>query len=183
MYLFQNSEFRLDFSWKVKNQDKECGMRNYSSIHPAFHPLSFHMLVTARLTDGRDGCLAQLVSNDLRTWKLIEPFIIPGRVTDCSHHFEWNGWYYLFAEYVYWMSRNPLGPWIKPEPDRLDVLYVPKTAAFKGNRRIYVSWLPDGGWGGNAIFREMIQHEDGTREPSFSRDDSSKRRPSGFAVQ
>ncbi|MBM3240537.1 hypothetical protein FJZ31_29995 [Candidatus Poribacteria bacterium] len=127
----------------------------------------FHMLVTARLTDGRDGCLAQLVSNDLRTWQLVEPFIIPGRVTDCSHHFEWNGWYYLFAEYVYWMSRQPLGPWIKPEPDRLDVLYVPKTAAFKGNRRIYVSWLPDGGWGGNAIFRELIQHEDGTLGTKF----------------
>jgi beta-fructofuranosidase len=26
----------------------------------------FHMLITARLTDGRDGCIAQLVSNDLK---------------------------------------------------------------------------------------------------------------------
>jgi len=127
----------------------------------------FHMLVTARLTDGRDGCLAHLVSEDLRDWKLVEPFIIPGRVTDCPHHFEWNGWYYLLAEHVYWMSQNPLGPWIQPEPNRLDVLYVPKTAAFKGNRRIYVSWLPDGGWGGNAVFRELIQHEDGTLGTRF----------------
>ena len=127
----------------------------------------FHMLVTARLTDGRDGCLAQLVSEDLRNWKLVEPFIIPGRVTDCPHHFEWNGWYYLLAEHVYWISRKPLGPWIQPESNRLDVLYVPKTAAFKGNRRIYVSWLPDGGWGGNAVFRELIQHKDGTLGTKF----------------
>lgn len=127
----------------------------------------FHMLVTARLMDGRDGCLAQLVSSDLRNWKLVEPFIIPGRVTDCPHHFEWNGWYYLLAEHVYWMSRKPLGPWIQPESERLDVLYVPKTAAFKDNRRIYVSWLPDGGWGGNVVFRELIQHDDGTLGTKF----------------
>ena len=125
------------------------------------------MLVTARLTDGRGGCLAQLVSKDLKTWKVVEPFLIPGRVTDCPDYFEWNGWYYLMAEYVYWTSRNPLGPWTQPTPDRLDVLYVPKTAAFAGNRRIYASWLPDGGWGGNLVFRELVQHEDGTLGTKF----------------
>ncbi len=127
----------------------------------------FHMLVTARFTDKRDGCVAQLLSKDLKTWDLAEPFIIPGRVTDCPDYFEWNGYHYLFAEFVYWMSREPLGPWTSPAMDRLDVLYVPKTAAFTGNRRIYVSWLPDGGWAGNAVFRELIQHEDGTLGTKF----------------
>ncbi len=127
----------------------------------------FHMLVTARFTDKRDGCIAQLLSKDLRTWDLAEPFIVPGRVTDCPDYFEWNGWHYLFAEFVYWMSREPLGPWTSPPLDRLDVMYVPKTAAFTGNRRIYVSWLPDGGWAGNAVFRELIQHEDGTLGTNF----------------
>lgn len=125
------------------------------------------MLVTARLTDGRDGCLAQLSSTDLRSWTLRDPFLIPGRVTDCPDYFEWNGWHYLFAEFVYWVSRQPNGPWIAPESDRLDVLYVPKTAAFTGGRRIYVSWIPDGGWGGNAVFRELIQHEDGALGTKF----------------
>jgi len=46
-------------------------------------------------------------------------------------------------------------------------MYVPKTAAFTGNRRIYVSWLPDGGWAGNAVFRELVQHEDGTLGTKF----------------
>jgi hypothetical protein len=127
----------------------------------------FHMLVTARLTDDRGGCIAQLVSKDLKTWELAEPFLIPGRVTDCPDYFEWNGWYYLLAEYVYWMSRGPLGPWTQPTPDRLDVLYVPKTAAFTGGRRIYASWLPDGGWGGNLVFRELLQHGDGTLGTKF----------------
>ncbi|MBI4604140.1 MAG: hypothetical protein HY721_19455 [Planctomycetes bacterium] len=127
----------------------------------------FHMLVTARLTDGRDGCIAHLISEDLKAWKLSEPFLVPGRVTDCPDWFEWNGWYYLLAEHVYWISRQPLGPWAQPKPNRLDVLYVPKTAAFTGNRRLYVSWLPDGGWGGNAVFRELLQHSDGTLGTRF----------------
>jgi len=127
----------------------------------------FHALVTARLTDGRDGCIAQLVSKDLKAWELAEPFLIPGRVTDCPDYFEWNGFYYLLAEHVYWTSRNAQGPWTQPEPDRLDVLYVPKTAAFTGNRRIYASWLPDGGWGGNLVFRELIQHDDGALGTKF----------------
>ena len=131
------------------------------------HDDLFHMLVTARFTDKRDGCIAQLLSKDLKTWDLTEPFIVPGRVTDCPDWFEWNGHYYLFAEFVYWMSKDPLGPWTSPTPDRLDVMYVPKTAAFTGNRRIYVSWLPDGGWAGNAVFRELVQHEDGTLGTKF----------------
>jgi hypothetical protein len=125
------------------------------------------MLVTARFTDKRDGCIAQLLSKDLKTWELTEPFLIPGRVTDCPDFFEWNGYHYLFAEFVYWMSRGPLGPWTNPPSNRLDVLYVPKTAAFTDNRRIYVSWLPDGGWAGNAVFRELVQHEDGTLGTKF----------------
>lgn len=127
----------------------------------------FHLLVTARLTDGRDGCLAHLVSDDLYEWFLEEPFLIPGRVTDCPHLFEWNGWYYLFAEFVYWMSRSPAGPWVEPTPNRLDLLYVPKTAPFGGNRRIYVTWLPDRGWGGDLVFRELVQREDGTLGTRF----------------
>ncbi|MDQ1257999.1 MAG: beta-fructofuranosidase, partial [Candidatus Hydrogenedentes bacterium] len=127
----------------------------------------FHMLVTARLTDGRDGCLAHLVSEDLNQWKLLDPFIVPGRVTDCPDYFEWNGWYYLMAEFVYWTAREPFGPWTQPESNRLDVLYVPKTAPFGDNRRIYVSWLPNYGWGGNAVFRELIQREDGTLGTKF----------------
>jgi len=121
----------------------------------------FRMLVTARLTDGRDGCLAQLTSRDLRHWEPSEPFLVPGRVTDCPDYFEWNGWHYLLAESVYWMSPSLHGPWLQPDPDRLDVLYVPKTAEFGENRRLYASWLPDGGWGGDIIFRELVQLGDG----------------------
>jgi len=126
----------------------------------------FHMLVAARLADARGGCLAQLISTNLRNWKLGEPFLVTGYVPECPDHFAWNGWHYLMST-GYWMSRGPLGPWTKPKVNALDVLYVPKTAAFTGNRRIWVSWLPDGGWGGCAVFREVIQHADGTLGTRF----------------
>lgn len=121
----------------------------------------YRMLVTTRLTDGRDGCIGLLRSDDLRNWRMAEPLLIPGRVTDCPDTFEWNGWHYLLAEFVYWMSPTADGPWVSPSPEHLDVMYVPKTAPFGEGRRIYVTWLPKGGWGGELVFRELLQLPDG----------------------
>jgi hypothetical protein len=148
----------------------------------------FHMLVTANLTDwpisNRGGCLAHLVSSDLRQWQSQEPFIIPGLpgAPECPDYFEWNGWYYLLFSNEgvarYRMSRKPLGPWHRPQVDTLDgpAARVMKTAPFGARRRIGVAWLgtrqgdADEGqfqFGGNAIFRELIQHDDGRLGAKF----------------
>jgi hypothetical protein len=147
--------------------EKGYGPKDYRDPNVFRHPGTgmFHMLVAARLADDRGGCLAQLVSPDLRAWRLADPMLVTGYVPECPDHFEWNGWYYLIST-RYWISRSPVGPWARPKSDGLDVLYVPKTAAF-GKRRIYVSWLPEGGWGGCAVFREVIQHPDGTLGTRF----------------
>ncbi len=53
----------------------------------------FHMLVTASLEDwpigNRGGCLAHLVSSDLKQWEHHEPFIIPGLpgAPECPDYF------------------------------------------------------------------------------------------------
>ena len=148
----------------------------------------FHMLVTASLEnyslEGRGGCLAHLTSPDLKDWEVTEPFIIPGdsAVPECPDYFEWNGWYYLifstFGIARYRMSRDPLGPWTRPAVETFDgpVARVMKTAGFNDNRRIGVAFLgtrrdgkDDGGfqYAGNAIFREIIQHEDGSLGTKF----------------
>jgi hypothetical protein len=148
----------------------------------------FHMLVTASLEEyplkGRGGCLAHLVSSDLKHWDRVDPFLIPGflDVPECPDHFEWNGWRYLVFSTGgvahYRMSRDPLGPWACPRVDVFDgpMARVLKTAAFGGNRRIGVAFLPSlqddndhGAWlyAGNAVFREIIQHEDGTLGTRF----------------
>ena len=97
---------------------------------------------------------------------------------ECSDYFYWNGWYYLVYSdpphaTTYRMSRDPLGPWLAPVNDAFDtpMARVFKTAAFTGNRRLAVAFLAslandkdDGGWeyAGNAVFRELVQHPDGS---------------------
>ena len=143
----------------------------------------FHMLVTAELADyplaGRGGCLAHLVSTDLRRWKHRGPFLIPGYVghqPECADHFEWHGWYYLVFSDLgvahYRMSRGPFGPWLRPRNDVFDgaKASVLKTAAFTGDRRLgvaFLTWHLPHAWGGNALFREIVQHPDGTLGTKF----------------
>jgi hypothetical protein len=146
------------------------------------------MLVTANLADWpidqRGGCLAHLVSPDLKQWENREPFIVPGLpgVPECPDYFFWHGWYYLVFSNEgvarYRMSREPYGPWLRPPVDILDgpAARVMKTAPFGAERRIGVAWLgtrrddQDDGlfqFGGNAVFREIIRHDDGTLGAKF----------------
>lgn len=140
----------------------------------------FHLLVTAELVDpilaSRGGCLAHLVSTDLKTWEVKEPFIVPGEAghqPECPDYFEWNHWYYLLYSLngvaYYRMSRNPLGPWHRSKVDVFDgpQARVMKTAAFTGDRRIGVAFLSNNGYGGYAVFREIYQYEDGTLGTKF----------------
>ncbi|NLG26283.1 MAG: family 43 glycosylhydrolase [Chloroflexi bacterium] len=148
----------------------------------------FHLLVTASLANpplaGRGGCLAHLVSADLREWRQEEPFAMPGYVgaPECPEHFAWRGWYYLvYSQHGrarYRMSRSPLGPWTRPTVDTFDgaMARVQKTAPFTGDRRIGVAFVPtrqgdrDDGpsqYAGHALFRELVQHPDGTLGTRF----------------
>jgi len=103
-------------------------------------------------------------------------------VPECPDFFEWNGWYYLiFSNHTvarYRMSRSPFGPWLRPVVDTFDsdISRVLKSAAFSGNRRLGVTFLPtrkdgknDGEllYAGNAVFREIIQFDDGTLGSKF----------------
>jgi hypothetical protein len=148
----------------------------------------FHLLVTAYLEPyaipDRGGCLAHLVSADLKDWQLEEPFIIPGlpSAPECPDHFYWDGWYYLLFSSDgithYRMARQALGPWTRPQVDTFDgpAARVLKTAAFHPNRRLGAAWLGtrkgdiDAGelqFGGNAVLRELIQHTDGSLGTCF----------------
>jgi len=148
----------------------------------------FHMLVTARLEGwpvaDRGGCLAHLVSADLKQWEKRDPFIVPGLpgVPECPDYFAWNGWYYLVFSNGgiarYRMSRKPFGPWHRPRVDTLDgpAARVMKTAPFVDGRRLGVAWMgtrrndKDDGpfqFGGNAVFRELVQYEDGSLGAKF----------------
>ena len=173
----------------------------FASPPPGYHPHHyrdpfafrdaagrFHLLVTALLADWpvpeRAGCLAHLVSDDLCSWQVQEPFLVPGlrNVPECPDYFFWRGWYYLVFSNDgvarYRMSRAPFGPWRRPPVDALDgpASRVMKTARFGDDRRIGVAWIGtradgvDSGpfqFGGNALFRELVQHADGTLGCTF----------------
>lgn len=111
-------------------------------------------------------------STNLKEWEetkeLASPQDIPRWI--CCSYFQWNGWYYFAGCGMYRMSREPLGPgwnWIEPEnPSTQDGLGVPKISAFNGNRYLMVGFLSKG-YGGEAVFRELVQHEDGTLGTKF----------------
>lgn len=131
----------------------------------------YHMLVTTSILDGRarPGCLAHLTSSNLTEWTQHEPFLVPGYPgqPECSDYFEWNGYYYIsFANHLnarYRISKNPFGPWERPQDDIVvsPNLAVPKMANFNG-RCLVSGWLGDGGWGGWAITYELYQRENGS---------------------
>ena len=134
----------------------------------------FHLIVSTQLKDGGRGCLAQYTSNDLKNWTETEPLIIEGDgVPECPDYFEWNGRYYLLYSFGqvarYRVSDNPLGPWRKPKVEIIDggAARVLKTAAFTGNRRIGTASIWPHGYAGWSVFRELVQHEDGTLGSAF----------------
>jgi beta-fructofuranosidase len=146
------------------------------------HTGLFHLLVTAMLDPyplhNLGGCVAHLVSPDLQGWEVTAPFTIPGLpdAPECPDYFKWNDWYYLVYSNGgiarYRMSRDPLAAWTCPRVDILEAgAAVMKTAPFTGNRRIGAAWVwtrdgdRDAGrrqWGGHVVFRELIQHDDGS---------------------
>jgi beta-fructofuranosidase len=137
-------------------------------------PGEYRMLATAELERAgaarRGGALELLTSTDLRSWTQQAPFLVPGYggQPECSDLFEWNGWYYLLfapdGATRYRMARSADGPWVAPAQDLLDSpqARVMKTAGFTGKRRIGVAFIPEGGWGGDLVFRELLQRPDGT---------------------
>lgn len=134
----------------------------------------FHMLVTAELehpaVPGRGGCLAHLVSADLRTWEQREPFLVTGYADqpECSELFSWGEWYYLvfshFGYAHYRMSHSPFGPWSVPAVDVIDgpLARVMKSASFAGGRRIGTFFVAEGDYAGFAVFRDLVRNPDGT---------------------
>lgn len=147
----------------------------------------FHLLVSSKKEDavlqGTEGALVHLTSKDLKSWDVKNPVLTgQGSVPECPDYFYWNGWYYLIYGHhgntFYMKSRSKFGPWEEPRDQALneDFSNVAKTAEFINGRRIAAAWIPSRIedkdnmreiFGGNAVFREVIQREDGTLSTKF----------------
>jgi len=147
----------------------------------------FHLFVASNqekpVMGINSGCLVHLSSRDLKNWTVHDPILTGQKSTpECPDYFYWKGWYYLVysddSNTFYVKSKQPYGPWEEPRYQALneDWANVVKTAAFKNDRRIAAAWVPSrreakdsGGeiFGGNSLFREVVQEPDGTLDTKF----------------
>lgn len=147
----------------------------------------FHLFVSSEqenpVLKHAAGCLVHLSSKDLKNWTVHEPVLTgQGSTPECPDYFLWKGWYYLVysdnSNTFYVKSKSPYGPWQEPRYQALneDWANVVKTAEFTNGRRIAAAWIPsrqdnqDNGqemFGGNSVFREVVQQSDGTLDTKF----------------
>tara|TARA_R110002033_G_scaffold12653_3_gene38295 strand:- start:11279 stop:12727 length:1449 start_codon:yes stop_codon:yes gene_type:complete len=147
----------------------------------------FHLFVSSKENESSiktmDGAMVHMVSKDLKNWELKPPVLTGQESTpECPDYFKWNDWYYLIygdhGDTYYVKSKNPYGPWEEPEYQALIESWsnVAKTAEFKDNRRIAAAWIPSRKddmdhmheiFGGNAVFRELVQNKNGTLDTKF----------------
>jgi len=115
--------------------------------------------------------------SEAETWKKGDGFDLYQDIGTeiCGSYFQWNGWYYFTASGAYRFSRLPFQPgWksIQPQYSALHDGAAGKVAPFNGKRYLMVSTIGGppppfadsgpGGYSGDLVFRELVQHEDGT---------------------
>ncbi len=147
----------------------------------------FHLFVSSDqekpVMQMASGCLVHLSSKDLKNWTVHDPILTgQGSTPECPEYFFWKGWYYLVysdnSNTYYVKSKQPYGPWEEPRYQALneDWSNVVKTAGFKNDRRIAAAWVPNRAenkdyqheiFGGNSLFREVTQEQDGTLNTRF----------------
>ncbi|MFO0889346.1 MAG: hypothetical protein U0790_09435 [Isosphaeraceae bacterium] len=98
-------------------------------------------------------------------WRCVNPGFPPGG--DCTFFFRWGRFDYIVGGFK--------GMWFKPADapdsayedvvrkglDFYDGLAVPSITEIPGGRFVMAGWIPIRGWGGNLVFRELIQSPDG----------------------
>lgn len=104
-------------------------------------------------------------SKDLKNWKEEKsPFPFSQPNCDCPHYFRFAGGHYLFSASMARKGEGLHGPWQDISHSSLG---VPKTAPWKNGRRIIVGMVGDGGWGGDAVFHELLKLPDGNLGEKF----------------
>lgn len=132
----------------------------------------FHMYATTSYYG--KGCWAHAVSDDLVNWELLDPvYTHRAGEPECPDWFKWGDDYYVIANHLngyYKMSKSPLGPWEVPNSSNVlmnGAVNVPKTAPFGEERRIICGWTRERGFGGSAVFHELVRFDDGTLGEKF----------------
>ncbi|MDO4582675.1 MAG: LamG-like jellyroll fold domain-containing protein [Planctomycetia bacterium] len=120
------------------------------------------------------GCWAHIVSQDMKNWQLRDPIYLHSHgEPECPDWFQWGDFFYTIAGYgsgLYRISEKATGPWRIPEGSNQlmrGILRVPKTAPWKEGRRIICGWTSQRGFGGDVVFHELVQRENGSLGEKF----------------
>lgn len=142
----------------------------------------FHMFVTTgRASDGH-GCIVHLVNDRMAVdgWHDKGIVLVWSEICtveldeagcreqpECPDFFKIGEYYYLVfgiggtSHYVY--SKNPFGDWVLPPYNCVPCGSVPKSALLPGTgRRIFMGFIPEGGYGGRLCAAEAFVDPDGT---------------------
>lgn len=142
----------------------------------------YHLLITTSLTETGEGCLAHLVSDhsDMRDFTDLGPVLRTKLSTrpdgstyyeqpECPDWFAMGDYYYLVwseggrARYAF--AKTPFGDegWTIPDDNIIDCGNVPKSALCPWNgERVFIGFVPEGGYAGSAVAARTIQAPDGT---------------------
>lgn len=125
-----------------------------------------------------DGHWVHAVSKDLTSWKLLDPIPSFGNITGPTECFRWGDRYYLISgrdRNFYRVSETLSGLWESPDrenPLMSGTVRSPRSAAFKGGRRILYGWIggePHDGtvFAGIPVFHELVRRPDGSLGEKF----------------
>ncbi|MBQ8558615.1 MAG: hypothetical protein IJ439_01325 [Tyzzerella sp.] len=145
----------------------------------------FHMILTTSLSDRGRGCLAHLISENLKEWcEVDEPLYISEKEAgepECPDYFYKDGFYYLVYSLglkgYYQYSKKPFSDWIIPKNPIIPCKSVPK-AAIWNDRLIFAGFDGNGIYGGTLTFLEAVVGENG----EFTYKSLGKRMPGYFST-
>lgn len=128
----------------------------------------FHMFLTTSLSDNGRGCLAHLMSEDLKEWReLDDPIYISedgAGEPECSDYFYKDGFYYLIYSLhlkgYYQYSKKPFTDWQYPKNPIIPCKSVPKAAVWN-DRLIFAGFDGNGVYGGTLTFLEAVVEGNG----------------------
>jgi hypothetical protein len=104
-------------------------------------------------------------SPDLKNWtEEKQPFGSVPDNGDCPHCFRFDGTWYLFVSNRARKADAVRGPWSAIPASSLA---VPKTLPYKNGRRLIIGTVRDGGWGGDAVFHELVRLPNGNLGEKF----------------
>lgn len=104
-------------------------------------------------------------SPDLKNWiEEKQPFGSVPDNGDCPHCFRFEGEWFLFVANRARKADTFSGPWRNIPASSLA---VPKTLPYKNGRRLIIGTVRDGGWGGDAVFHELIRLPNGNLGEKF----------------